>query len=261
MKRFITFILLILLFLTGCSQEEIRDSSSQEDDRLLVGMTHASPPNAFINDEEDIEDGVMVDIMNAIAEINGYEITYVPMPFSSLIPSLESGRIDVISAGVGITEERAEVVNFTEPVYGFKEALVVPGGNPGNVKSLLDLEGKSVGVSAGTFYYDYLIESDVDLDVKTYDTISEMLLDLTQSRIDAAINDTPIVHYLNEKNPDYNVDTVDEYDSNFLVEIGLIVAKENEQLLEELNSTIKELKENGTLEEIHQKWGTTWYSD
>lgn len=263
MKRIILSFLILLFVLAGCgeSEESSANSSKSSDnsDTLIVATTHASPPNAFVNEETDKPDGVMIDIIREIAGRIGYELEFEPMPFDSLIPSLDSGRVDMIAAGMGITDERAEVVSFTDPVYGFTEALVVPAGNEGNVRSLEDLDGKSIGVSAGTFYYDYLVESDVDMNVKAYDTVSEMLLDLTGGRIDAAINDTPIVHYLNEHNSDYDVETVDEYEANFVIEIGFIVEQDNDELLNELNEKIDEVKADGTLEEIHDKWGTTWF--
>ncbi|TFJ92112.1 transporter substrate-binding domain-containing protein [Lentibacillus salicampi] len=270
MKRITLLILMYMFVLAGCGGGEESNSSADQNgtnsdnsdsgsETLVVAMTHASPPNAFENEETGEPDGVMIDIIQRIAERTGYELEFESMPFSSLIPSLDSGRVDLIAAGMGITDERAEVVNFTEPVYGFTEALVVPAGNEDNVRSLEDLDGKSVGVSSGTFYHDYLVESDVEMDVKAYDTVSEMMLDLTNGRIHAAVNDTPIVHYLNENNSDYNVETVEEYEANYVIDIGLIIEQGNDELLNELSDQIDQMKEDGTLDEIHEKWGTTWF--
>ncbi|TMN21812.1 substrate-binding periplasmic protein [Lentibacillus cibarius] len=262
MKKLTLVVLLFLTVLTACGdKDEAARENGEDNETLVVGTTHASPPNAFVDDETEKVNGVMIDIIKEIAERNDYQLKFEPMPFSSLIPSLDSSRVDVISAGMGITDERAKTVSFTQPVYGFSEALVVPAGNKDNIKSLKDLKNQSVGVSAGTFYHDYLEESNVSLDVKAYDTTSEMLLDLTKGRIKGAINDTPIVHYLNENNSKYDVETVKEYEPNFKVEIGVIVNQENEKLLNEIDKTIGKMKEDGTLESIHEEWGTTWFKE
>lgn len=94
-------------------------------DTLKVGSTPSGVPFTFLDVTTNKIDGVMVDIVNAIGEAEGFTPDVEATQWSALIPSLTSGKIDVIAAAMYATEERAKVVAFTEPVYSYGEGLFV----------------------------------------------------------------------------------------------------------------------------------------
>jgi len=255
MKKITTMIILLIIVLVGCGKGD-PDSNSQSGDKkvLVVGTTNASPPSAYVNGETDEIEGIMIDLAKETAKKAGYEVKFETMNFASLIPALDNERIDFIAAGMAYNEERAEIVSFTDIVYGFHEALVVPSDNQNKIKSLVDLEGKRVGVSSGTIYVDMLNNSGVDMEIKQYDSSSQIILDLTQGRLDAMISDTPIMNYIIQTNPKYKIEIVDEYKPTFFMKMGFVTKHEDTELRKKLDEAILEMKDDGTLDEIHQKW-------
>lgn len=258
MRKIIPLFLVLLLSLTGCGKDSSSTSSGEESTAgktLIVGTTNASPPSGFVNGQTNEVDGIMVDIAKEVSKRAGINIKFEAMSFASLIPSLEKGRIDLIAAGASYNEERAKVVQFSDFVYGFHEALVVPSGNKQNLHSLEDLKGKRVGVGAGTIYERLLKDTGVSMEIKVYEKTDQILLDLSQGRIDAMINDAPVVDYLIKQNSQYKVEIVNEYEPQISLKMGIIMSLKNTELQSKLNKAIQEMKDDGTLEEIHKKWG------
>ncbi|MEW9674242.1 substrate-binding periplasmic protein [Ammoniphilus sp. 3BR4] len=263
MKRLLFFFLLLLV-LVGCGKQETstnttittntnEKANTSANKTLVVGTTNASPPTAFVKAEDNQVNGIMVDMMKEAGKKAGYDVKYEAMSFSSLISALQNHRIDLISAGMSYNEERAKIVSFTDYVYGFHEALVVPKGS--QVKSLEDLKGKKVGVAAGTIYVGFLEKSGIPMDVKVYEKTNQMLIELAQGRLDAMITDTPIVQYLMQQNPSNEVEIVKDYKPAFSLKMGFITNHDQEDLRNKLNKAISEMKKDGTLEQIYKKWG------
>jgi polar amino acid transport system substrate-binding protein len=267
MKRLILFFLLLFVFLVGCGKQETstnnstNTSTSTASDKangnsnktLVVGTTNSSPPSAFVNAQDSKAEGIMVDFITEAGKRAGYEVKYEAMSFASLISALQNHRIDLISAGMSYNEERAKVVSFTDYVYGFHESLVVPKGS--HIKSLEDLKGKKVGVGAGTIYVGFLDKSGIPMDVKAYEKSSQMLIDVAQGRLDAVINDAPVVQYLMQQNPTNDVEIVKDYKPAISLKVGFITNHDQEDLRNKLNKAIMEMKKDGKLEEIYKKWG------
>ena len=117
------------------------------------------------------------------------------MPFSTLIPSLTTGKIDIIAAALGITPQRKEVVDFTTPVYPYGEAMVVNAKDTKPYTSLDDLRGEVVGVQVGTVYVEPMKKIGLFKEVKVYDSLADILRDVGLGRIKAGFGDYPIVAY------------------------------------------------------------------
>src|SRR5262245_66682000 len=98
----------------------------------------------------------MVDIVRAIGEDAGFSTEVKMLPFNALIPSLTSGRIQLIAAAMVITPARREIVEFSDPVYSYGEALIVPANDATAYETLEELKGKVVGAQVGTVYIDAL---------------------------------------------------------------------------------------------------------
>ncbi|WP_299362047.1 ABC transporter substrate-binding protein [uncultured Paracoccus sp.] len=221
---------------------------------LKVGSTPSGVPFTFLDVQTNEIDGVMVDIINAIGESEGFTPDVQATQWSALIPSLTSGKIDVIAAAMYATEERAKVVAFSEPVYSYGEGLFVPKDDTTAYASLDDLEGKVVGAQVGTAYVEPLESSGKLKEVKVYDTIADIMRDVSLGRIDAGFGDRPIVAYqLSQGAADVRL--VPEYESTIVGDVAIAVRQDEPELLDRMNAGLAKIKESGRLDEIIAEWG------
>lgn len=221
---------------------------------VVVGSTPSGPPFTFLNTATNKIEGIMVDIATNLAAKLGVKLEVADTKWASLIPTLQSARIDAIAAAMYITPKRQEVINFTEPIFGWGEHLVVATDNT-DIKGLESLQGKVVGVQVGTAYVDVLKDKWGIKDLKIYDTIGDMLTELDNRRIDAFVADKPIVIYLMRKNPGRRAKLVDGYKPAAEGVTGLGLRKSDEELREALNVAIAKLRASGELKTILAKWG------
>lgn len=253
-------VILSLFVLTACGDDTPdagRGGDTESDDVLVVGSTPTGPPYTFMDEKTEEMKGIMIDIADELGENLDKEVVIEPMTFDTLIQSLKGDKIDVISAGMVITEERGEEINFTDEVFGFGEGLIVHEDNS-DISSYDDLKGKNVGTQKGTIYHEMLEESGLPESVNVYESIGDMLQELSNGRLDAVVADEPVLIYLEEKNPNFAVKIIDDYDSQIVDGVGLGVAKDDDELLEDLNEAIQTLKDDGTLEEIYDEWNVDW---
>ncbi|MCL7464871.1 ABC transporter substrate-binding protein [Phaeovulum sp. NW3] len=219
-----------------------------------VGSTPSGVPFTFLDVKTNQIDGVMVDIIRAIGEDQGFKPEVEATQWSALIPSLTSGKIDIIAAAMYATEERAKVVTFTDTVYTYGEGLFVKSDDAGSYKSLDDLAGKTAGVQVGTAYVEPLKVSGKFADVKVYDTIADIMRDVALGRIDVGFGDRPIVAYqLSQSASDVRL--VPEYESQVTGNVAIAVRQDDADLLAKINAGLANIKASGKLDEIIAKWG------
>lgn len=219
-----------------------------------VGSTPSGVPFTFLNVETNQIDGVMVDIVEAIGETEGFTPRVEATQWSALIPSLTSNKIDIIAAAMYATPERARVVAFSEPVYSYGEGLFVRVDDTESYKTLDDLEGKVVGAQVGTAYVDAIKAHPKIKEVRVYDSIADIMRDVSLGRIDAGVGDWPVVAYQLSQGAS-QVRLVEEYESQITGDVALAVRQSDTDLLATLNSGLAKLKDSGKLDEIVEKWG------
>lgn len=220
-----------------------------------VGSTTTGNPFTFLDVNTNKIDGMMVDLMNAIAGDQGIEVDIQPVPFEALIPSLQSGKIDIMSAAVTITPVRAEVVDFTVPIFPYTEAVVVPKSDDTGYKNAADFAGKTIGVQGGTAFYDYLDKLGGFAEIKTYTSIADIMRDVELGRIAAGFADGPIMRHRLSGKSDATIKLVETYEPFYVGQVAMAVKKGNAELLGKLNAGIEKIKASGTLEELQTKWG------
>ncbi|WP_239986027.1 ABC transporter substrate-binding protein [Paracoccus sp. SY] len=219
-----------------------------------VGSTPSGVPFTFLDVKTNEIDGVMVDIINAVGAEEGFSTDIEATQWSALIPSLTSGKIDIIAAAMYATEERVKVVAFTDPVYSYGEGLFVPKDDTTAYATLDDLEGKVVGAQVGTAYVAPLQANDKLKEVRVYDTIADIMRDVSLGRIDAGFGDRPIVAYQLSQGAS-DVRLVPEYESTIVGDVAIAVRQDEPELLARLNSGIAKIKKAGKLDEIVAEWG------
>lgn len=216
----------------------------------IVGTSADFPPFEYIEKGQIV--GFDIDLIKAIAESQGIKVEFQDISFDSLIPGLNAGTIDIVASGMTITEERAKVVDFTEPYYSANQAVLVKEGGGKNVTVLFG--DHKLAVQTGTTG-DLWVEENLEKTgilkgkVTRFDTFVLAIQDLLNGNVDGVVLDTPVAQRYAAENPVVMVAEIitgEEY--------GFAVAKGNKELLEKLNKGLEEVKASGKMDELLKKY-------
>ena len=256
MKKIIT-LLFVLLFAAGCSAPE---SSEVPQNVLRVGMECDYAPfnwtqveaadTAVAISSVDYADGYDVVIASLIAEKLGMDVQIVKTDWDSLIPSLNAGAIDCIIAGMTETPERAEEVSFTTPYYESQMVIVVrKDSDLINISDIQELSGRKVLGQINTTYDEVIDQIDGVVHMTPLATYPRMVLSLQAGEADAITAELPVANGVVAANPDLAIVTFDE-GKGFVVDtsVSIAVAKENEELLSQIQNALDQISEAERLE-------------
>ncbi|MFW6274085.1 MAG: transporter substrate-binding domain-containing protein, partial [Halanaerobium sp.] len=190
-------------------------------------------------------------LVKEIAELQGFEVEFRDISFDSLPAGIASGSLDIVAAGLTITEKRKEVYAFSDPYYSANQSVLVHEDSEEDLTVLFG--DKDVGVQTGTtgdtWVRDNLIERDILTgELRNYDSYVLVIRDLANKNIDAAVLDKPVAETYSKDNP---VKLVAEVITD--EEYGIAVAKDNKELQAEINEGLEKVKENGTMDELIEK--------
>jgi len=250
------------MILAGFSSVAAQDTTVQPPDnlvtagRLTYGVAASFPPYEYTQDGEyagfDIEMGA------ALAEIMGLEPEISDMQFDGLIPALQGNRIDFINSAMYINPDREEQVDFI-PYMMIGETIVVPQGNPKNIRSLDDLSGLAVAVTVGaieeifaTDHNEVLREAGKpEMTILTLPTANDAVLATQQGRADAYLHSTPGAAYLMQEMPNtFEVAAIFALDTR----IGMAVRKGDTAMKEALEAALAEFVASGQYDELMAKY-------
>jgi ABC-type amino acid transport substrate-binding protein len=241
------------LVAAGCGGDNSSDSGSSSaglntltDGVLTVGSDIPYKPFEF-GDAPNYE-GFDVDVVNAIAKRLDLETKFVKTPFDPIFRNLAQGRFDMVSSAATITPEREKTVDFSSPYFPADQSLMVKKGS--DVKTVDDLEGKVVGAQLGTTGAKFAEDETKAKSVRTYDLIDDAFQALQSGQVDAVINDFPVSKYAEQSKPELVV--VQTIPTGELYGFGF--ANEQDNLREQVNKALDEVKKDGTYTKIYRKW-------
>lgn len=225
------------LSMTGCGKEE---------KNTLVMATNAEfPPYEYREGNEIV--GIDAEIAKAIADDLGMELQIEDMAFDSIIAAVQSGKADMALAGMTVSEDRLQSVNFSEPYTTAAQVVIIKEGS--EVASPADLTGKKVGVQLGTTGDMYAGDIE-NVTVERFNKGFEAVQSLLQDKVDAVIIDREPAKVFVEQNQGLKI-LDEEYT---LEDYAIAIAKDNSELLEKVNGSLAKLKESGKIQEIIDKY-------
>ena len=216
--------------------------------KLTMATNATFPPYEMTTDSGEIE-GIDVDTAKAIAEKLGLELQIDDMDFDAALLSVQQGKADIVMAGVTVTDERKAVMDFSDSYATGIQSIIVPNGS--DIASPDDLEGKKIGTQRGTTGYIYCSDDFGDDAVVAYDDGLTAVQALKNGQVDAVVIDNaPATEYV-AANPGLVI-----LDTSYAEEDYAIGMAKGSALEDAVNAALEELKADGTLQSIVDKYIT-----
>lgn len=229
--------------------EEEEEATGGDGEVYSVATDNGYVPFEFIDEDSGDLVGFDIDLITALAEEAGIEIEFEVLEFDGIVAGVSSGRFDIAIAGMTITEEREESIDFTQPYYEAGLILAVLDGND-EIESIDDVEGKVVATRTGSTSQEYL-EANTDANAEAFPGIIEAYQNVLAGRADAVLYDLPNVEYYSEKEAGGDLKTVGDKLTG--EDYGIAFPKGSE-LRDVIDDALSTLKENGTYDDIYEEW-------
>jgi len=233
----------VFLCTTSCNKNEVEEGHVSE--KLIIATSADNPPYEFIHDSVII--GFDIDLINEIAKELGKEVVIKNLDFPGLLPSLISGNVDAIIAGLSITEERKKNVDASIPYMERKMAVLYRAES--NFSPITDISDKSIGVQFGTTWETYAKSKVKAGYIKSLANNIALVQELINKNIDIVIMEDMQVIRFTKKYHELRSYTLDDTISSFAIALP-----KNSPLTEKINEILKKLHENGIMKKLTTKW-------
>ena len=216
--------------------------------KLTMATNAAFPPYEMTTDAGEFE-GIDIEAAQAIADKLGLELQIDDMDFDAALLSVQQGKADIVMAGVTVTDERKAVMDFSDSYATGIQSIIVPEGS--DIASPDDLAGKKIGTQRGTTGYIYCSDDFGDENVVAYDDGLTAVQALNNGQVDAVVIDNAPAQEFIAANPGLKI-----LDTSYAEEDYAIGMAKNSPLEDAVNSVLEELKADGTLQAIVDKYIT-----
>lgn len=220
-------------------------------EKTIVFASDATwPPMEFVDEQKNLV-GYAIDMVYAIAKEGEFKAEIKNTAWDGIFAGLIAGKYDAIVSSVSITEDRKKNMDFSEPYYTVRQALIVRKDS--NAATLADLKGQKVGGQIGTTGY-FTIKNNKALEAKSYDEIGLAMEDLNVGRLAAVVCDDPVAADYALKRYQDTLKIVQIIESGTAEQYGFAVSKGNDEVLALINKGLAIIKEKGIDKELQQKW-------
>lgn len=218
---------------------------------IKVVFDTAYAPFEF-KDSDQTYKGIDVEILDKVAEINGWDLDKSFPGFDAAVNAVQAGQADAIMAGMTKTTEREKVFTMSDTYYDTK--VVIATTKADKITKYSQLKGKTVGVKNGTAAQRFLDKNKdkYAYKIKTFDTGDLMYNSLSAGAVDAVMDDQPVIQYAIQKGQDLAINMDGEAVGGFA--FGVKKGGNHEKLITEFNKALAQMKADGTLDKIIKKW-------
>ena len=214
---------------------------------LVMGTNAAFPPYEMTDGNGDII-GIDAEIAAAIAKKLNMDLEIKDMEFDSLVGAVQTGAIDVALAGMTVNEERLEKVNFSTSYAKGVQVVIVKEDS--DIKTIDDLDGKTIGVQSGTTGDIYCTDAYGQEHVKQYDNGGKAVEALKNGQVDCVVIDNEPAKNFVKANAGLTILETSYADEDY----AIAISKDNAELLEKINKALDELTKDGTIAKIIEKY-------
>ena len=250
MKKFLGIILAtaMVLGLVACRGAEQTASTTSSSLPKLVMCTNAEFPPYEFKDGGEFK-GIDVEAAKKIGEKLGYEVEIMDIAFDSIIPTVNSGKADFGMAGMTVTEDRLQNIDFSHTYQTAVQAVIVPIDS--SIASIDDMQGKKIGVQLGTTGDIYCTDDFGEENISRYPKIVDGVQAMKSGMIDACVIDDQVAKAVVAQDGGLFKILDTPYAEE---EYAIAVKKGNKDLLDKINKAIDEMKSNGELAAIVGKY-------
>ncbi len=257
MKKLVSLLLAGVMCLSLCAcgaGQKAGDAASGsgavktvESGKLIMATNAYFPPYEYYEGSDIV--GIDAEIVKALGEKLGLEVKIEDMEFDSIIAAVQSGKVDIGLAGMTVTEERKKTVNFSDSYAKGIQSVIVPENS--DIKSVEDLaNNKMIGVQLSTTGDIYATGDYGAEHVTQYSKGGDAVLALTTGKVDAVIIDNQPAKSFVEANEGLKILETPYAEEDY----AACISKDNEELLNAINGALKELKDDGTIQKILDKY-------
>jgi ABC-type amino acid transport substrate-binding protein len=239
------------IFVAGCGGDDETTGGGGEGgggETLTVGSDVPYPPFEEFGQSKSEFTGFDVEMMEAIGEKIGREPEFEDTSFDTIFRDLAQGQFEAVASATTITPEREKTVDFTNPYYFSEQAILVKKGS--DINSVGALDGATVAVQQGTTGEEFAEEKTKAGEVRAFPQGPDAVNAVKTGVADAGILDIPVAENAVAAGGDIEVSTAIPTEEEY----GFVVSQGEEELLDEMNEALDELKEDGTFTEIYEEW-------
>lgn len=249
MKKLLSIILAgaMILSLFACGSKKAKIDTTSVSTTLVMATNAEFPPYEF--KEANEFKGIDVEVSKKIAEKLGTTIEILDIAFDSIIPSVVSGKADFGMAGMTVTEDRKQSVDFSDTYQTAVQAVIVPADS--DIATIDDLAGKKIGVQLGTTGDIYCTDDFGDENISRYPKIVDGVQAMKSGAIDACVIDDQVAKAVVAQDEGAFTILPTPYAEE---EYAIAVKKGNTDLLNKINAALKEMKDSGELAAIVSKY-------
>lgn len=233
----------------AASETETAELSTVEPGKLIMSTNAAFPPYEMTTDSGEFE-GIDIETAQAIADKLGLELQIDDMDFDAALLAVQQGKSDMVMAGVTVTDERQNVMDFTDSYATGIQSIIVKEDS--DIASVDDLAGKKIGTQRGTTGYLYCSDDFGDENVVAYDDGLTAVQMLNNGQVDCVVIDNAPAKEFIAANPGLKLLDTAYVEESYAIGIG----KGNTELKDAINTALEELKTDGTLQAIVDKYIT-----
>ena len=230
-------------------ETETAELSTVEPGKLIMSTNAAFPPYEMTTDSGEFE-GIDIETAQAIADKLGLELQIDDMDFDAALLAVQQGKADMVMAGVTVTDERQNVMDFTDSYATGIQSIIVKEDS--DIASVDDLAGKKIGTQRGTTGYLYCSDDFGDENVVAYDNGLTAVQMLNNGQVDCVVIDNAPAKEFIAANPGLKLLDTAYVEESYAIGVG----KGNTELKDAINTALEELKADGTLQAIVDKYIT-----